>query len=214
MTEPEWLGCTDPILMLEFLRGKATNRKLRLVACAVCRSIWDLLIDKRSREAIEVAERFADGKCREENVASSVDAACDAAHEVSMSEHNVKEAASRAADAAVWCASIYYSGAVEYAITNVEVAARMTAAGSRTGLVRDIIFNPFHAVTLDPAWLTSKVKTLAQAIYDDRAFNAMPILGDALEEAGCTNPDILNHCRRPGPHVRGCWVVDLLLGKE
>jgi hypothetical protein len=78
----------------------------------------------------------------------------------------------------------------------------------------DIFGNPFRPVTLDPACLSPNVKGLAQAIYDDRAFNGMPILGDALEEAGCTNQDILSHCRGPGPHVRGCWVVDLVLGKE
>lgn len=61
---------------------------------------------------------------------------------------------------------------------------------------------------------TPKVKTLAQAIYDDRTFDRMPELADALAEAGCTNQDLLRHCRGPGPHVRGCWVVDLVLGKE
>ncbi len=81
-------------------------------------------------------------------------------------------------------------------------------------LVRDIIGNPFHPITLDPAWLTPKVVHLAQQIYDNRAFVRLPALADALEEAGCDNPEILNHCRGPGPHVRGCWVVDAVLGKE
>jgi len=67
---------------------------------------------------------------------------------------------------------------------------------------------------LAPAWLTSTVTSLAQSIYQERAFDRLPILADALEDSGCTNPDILNHCRQPGEHVRGCWVVDLLLGKE
>ena len=62
--------------------------------------------------------------------------------------------------------------------------------------------------------LTPKVKTLAQAIYDDRAFERIPELADALAEAGCSNADILDHCRKPGEHVRGCWVVDLVLGKQ
>ncbi|SRR5579871_339609 len=67
---------------------------------------------------------------------------------------------------------------------------------------------------MNPAWQSSNVVSLAQAIYDERAFNRMPILADALEDAGCTNADVLNHCRKPGEHVRGCWVVDLLLGKQ
>jgi hypothetical protein len=69
-------------------------------------------------------------------------------------------------------------------------------------------------VTVEQSWLTSNVTALAQSIYDERAFDRLPILANALEDAGCDNADILNHCRQPGEHVRGCWVVDLLLGKE
>jgi hypothetical protein len=79
-------------------------------------------------------------------------------------------------------------------------------------LFRDIFGNPFRPVSLDPAWLTSTVVLLAKGIYDDRAFDRLPILADALQDAGCDNDDILGHCRGPGPHVRGCWVVDLVLG--
>ena len=80
-------------------------------------------------------------------------------------------------------------------------------------LVRDI-FNPFRPIRLNPTWQTPEVVSRAQAIYDDRAFDRLPILADALEEAGCHRPDILTHCRQPGEHVRGCWVLDLLLGKS
>jgi hypothetical protein len=85
---------------------------------------------------------------------------------------------------------------------------------SQAIVVRDIFGNPFRPVTLNPAWRTSNVSALAQSIYDDRAFDRLPILADALEDAGCDNADILNHCRQPGEHVRGCWVVDLVLEKE
>jgi hypothetical protein len=85
-------------------------------------------------------------------------------------------------------------------------------------LLRDIFsLRPFQPAKLSPPWLTmdgSNPRKLAQTIYDERSFDRLPILADALEEAGCTDPDILAHCRGPGPHVRGCWVVDLLLGKE
>jgi hypothetical protein len=81
-------------------------------------------------------------------------------------------------------------------------------------LLHDILGNPFCPVSIDPAWLTSNVTALAQTIYDERAFERMPILGDALEDAGCTNADILEHCRSGGEHVRGCWVVDLVLGRS
>jgi hypothetical protein len=84
-------------------------------------------------------------------------------------------------------------------------------------ILRDIFGNPFRPITINPAWLSwneGTIPKIAQAIYDERAFDRMPILADALEEAGCTNADILSHCRQPGEHVRGCWVVDLILGKE
>lgn len=81
-------------------------------------------------------------------------------------------------------------------------------------LRHDIFGNPFRPVELDPRWITSTVFDISQAIYQERAFDKMPILADALMDAGCDSEEILNHCRGDGPHVRGCWVVDLLLGKE
>jgi hypothetical protein len=81
-------------------------------------------------------------------------------------------------------------------------------------IFRDIFGNPFRPIALDPRWLTASVVDLARAVYDERAFERMPILADALMDGGCDNDDIFNHCRGGGPHVRGCWVVDLLLGNE
>ncbi len=81
-------------------------------------------------------------------------------------------------------------------------------------MLRCIFGNPFRPVTCDPAWLTSAVTSLAQAIYNGTTFDRLPILADALEDAGCTNADLLNHCRQPGVHVKGCWALDLLLGRE
>jgi hypothetical protein len=86
-----------------------------------------------------------------------------------------------------------------------------------TSFLRDIFGNPFRSFPFDPTWLLwndSVVVRIAQDIYDQRGFDRLPILADALEEAGCHDPDILAHCRQPGEHARGCWVVDLLLGKE
>src|SRR5262249_54964478 len=81
-------------------------------------------------------------------------------------------------------------------------------------ILRDIFGRrPLRPVTINPAWRTSNVTALAQSIYDDRAFDRLPILADALEDAGCDNADVLNHCRQPGEHVRGCWVLDLILDK-
>ena len=81
-------------------------------------------------------------------------------------------------------------------------------------LVRDLFSNPFCPIAFDPRWRTSDAIGLARAIYDDRAFDRLPILTDALIDAGCDDEQVLAHCRSDGPHVRGCWVVDLVLGRE
>jgi hypothetical protein len=84
----------------------------------------------------------------------------------------------------------------------------------QAGLARCIFGNPFRPAVFNPAWRTETVVSLARQTYESREFEVMPILGDALQDAGCEDEDILNHCRGPGPHVRGCWVVDLVLGKS
>jgi hypothetical protein len=74
--------------------------------------------------------------------------------------------------------------------------------------------NPFRPITFDPAWRTPAALSLARSMYEERRFEEMPLLGDALEEAGCRDEAILAHCRGPNTHARGCWLVDLLLGKQ
>jgi len=91
---------------------------------------------------------------------------------------------------------------------------RETEQSNRCDLLRDIFGNPFRPVTPDPRWLTSTVIDLARTIYEERQWERMPILADALMDAGCDSEEVINHCRGPGPHVRGCFVVDLLLGKS
>ena len=88
---------------------------------------------------------------------------------------------------------------------------------SQCCLLRDIFGNPFRPASISLSWLAwndGAIFKMAQAIYDARAFDRLSLLADALEDAGCTDADILSHCRTPGEHVRGCWVVDLLLGKS
>jgi hypothetical protein len=236
MTEAEWLACTEPTPMLEYLRGKANDRKLRLFACASCRHIWHLLTDPRSREAVEVSEHFADHSASPETVSCAIQAAQAAALRADAAllycrsdrrQHLAAHAHSLAAHLArATIASGYYDGFFGHIIG---AGQANWAASNETGgggiepkemspviraLTHDIFGNPFRPVTIDRTCLTSTVTNLAQAIYDERSYERMPILADALEDAGCTNQDILAHCRKPGEHVRGCWVVDLLLGKE
>jgi hypothetical protein len=99
-------------------------------------------------------------------------------------------------------------------IQRVEVEADAQHNATQSNVLRDIFGNPFGPVALDPRWLTSSVLDLARSIYDERAFERLPILADALMDAVCDNDDLLSHCRSEGTHVRGCWVVDLILGKE
>lgn len=93
-------------------------------------------------------------------------------------------------------------------------SSRLPESEQFVTIFHDIFGNPFRPVTINPRWLTETVVALATGIYSERAFDRMPILADALEDAGCDHADILDHCRSNGPHVRGCWVVDLLLGKS
>jgi hypothetical protein len=87
-------------------------------------------------------------------------------------------------------------------------------AVEQIALLRDLFGNPFRPVALDPAWLTSDVLALTRGIYEEKAFDRMPILADALQDSGCASEDVLAHCRDVNAgHVRGCWVLDLLLDK-
>jgi hypothetical protein len=114
-------------------------------------------------------------------------------------------------DSAGWVA---YSAARAISLSVEDDKLYLCELGAHCELARDIFGNPFRPATLDPSWRTSTVLALAQGIYEERAFDRMPILADALEDGGCSDPQILNHCRGPGPHVRGCFVIDLILGKE
>ncbi|WP_227254383.1 hypothetical protein [Frigoriglobus tundricola] len=95
-----------------------------------------------------------------------------------------------------------------------ERAARGKELAAQTGLIRDIFGNPFRPVAFSPSWRTDTAVALARQMYESRDFGAMPILADALQDAGCENTDILAHCRIPGLHVRGCWVLDAVLNKQ
>jgi hypothetical protein len=237
MTESEWLACSDPQKMLEWLRhaGTASDRKLRLFAVACCRRIWPLLMDEQSRRAVEAAELYAEGQMPRTQLESVWDAAG-----VGSAGHAVDGAA---ADDALWGAEWAARNAAEVtrdarlseqlreelgkgavvsegwpafkAWMDRREALHSGERAAQAALLRCLFGNPSRpSAPPDPAWLTVEAVTLARAIYDKRSFDRIPEVGDALQEAGCCDPDILGHCRGPGPHVRGCWVVDLILGKS
>ncbi|OAI50593.1 hypothetical protein AYO44_17685, partial [Planctomycetaceae bacterium SCGC AG-212-F19] len=193
--------------------GKVSDRKLRLFAVACCQQIWDRVTDERSRTSVAVAERFADGLATPTELLR----ACHAAFDVSTALAGTGGATWAAASA---CASTSHPDIALRIRGNGGIAwtaAYRAKSGPRLRqceLLRDIVANPFRPVTVDPIWLTSNVAALAKRFYDERAFDSLPILADALEDAGCTNADVLGHCRVDGVHVRGCWLIDLLLQKE
>jgi hypothetical protein len=227
MKEGNWLAAKDPQPLLDFLRGRASDRKLRLFAVACCREVWDLL-DAAGRAALEVAERYADGEATRIQATEATAVALGAerttgkaAKAVYWATKNVirdtlrnvcEAAAEAAAGAAVQKApAAGRDRGVAWEQTYIAAAAR------QADLVRESFGNPFRPLAVDPAWLAwggGIVGRLAQGAYEARAFDRLPVLADALEEAGCTDTAILEHCRSGGRHVRGCWVVDALCARE
>lgn len=218
MTEVAWLNGTDPKPMLEFLDGKLSDRKARLFAVACCRRAWHLLVDQRSRQAVEVAERFADGLATDQEL---VDASTDAWQFTLHLVHD-DQAYSHLDNNTLNAADIPAFAAEEVVAPLRVITAAQRALGVPEGeaqaeVLRCIFGNPFRHVAIDATWRYWEAGTIgkiAQGIYDDRAFERLPILADALEEAGCTNTHLLQHCRSEGLHSWGCWPVDLLLEKS
>ncbi len=191
MTEAEWLACTDPDAMLAFMEDKTSARRFRLYQCAVLRTYWSVL-EPFEQQAIEETERHFD-----------------------TSNGSRRPAAKRRAN----------KHEREESMGNwVEEFSLIGSSSEGLALLRCIFVNPFRSVVISPAvlaWNDRTVVRLAQAAYEERHLPAgtldtgrLAVLADALEEAGCTDADILGHLRGPGPHVRGCWPVDLLLGKS
>jgi hypothetical protein len=197
MTNAEWASSSSPDEMLEslFARRKPSSRKLRLFVCACCRHVPELLTDERARPTVDVVERFADALATGAELSKALDVHWSVPHSRVLRQLTPAHALSvRSA-----IASVALDG----------VAERQHQAH----LIRCIFDSIYRPVVLEPAWLSSDVVALAQGIYGDKAFDRMPILADALQDAGCENEAILSHCRGDGPHVRGCWVIDALLGK-
>lgn len=229
MTEAEWLASTDIYKMLEYLRGKVSDRKLRLFAVACCYRPYYFIPDERQRRAILLAERMADEWVDENEWREAHQAVYDLWQTVCAMSLATQSKAPRGtpevekmmdadmATAAGW-AILEDAWEAAYQVTGVEWdEAHIDEPDQQLALLRDIFGNPLRTIAIAPASLRRNdalLVSLAQRFYAARDFRDMPILADALDEAGCTDADILNHCRLPGEHVRGCWVVDSILGKS
>jgi hypothetical protein len=209
MTQAEWLACGDPVQLLAAVADSGSQRRLRLFACGCCRALELTPVAQAGARVVEVAERHADARATDDELR----AAHEAAEEVEPTSMNERPwnyvcllcyghlyiAEPRAREAAGLLA--------EAALQTPE--SRVTACA----VLRDIFANPSRAPTFSPSWRSDTAVALAAQMYEARDFSAMPILADALQDAGCDIAEILDHCRGPEPHVRGCWMVDLVLGK-
>jgi len=243
MTEDEWLECADVSELVQVKGERSqrnvpctTNeRKLRLFACACCRHIWHLLIDPRSRAAVLVGEQIADGEATTSQRAAALRLARDASSDIDAAHWNadwdsLKTPSLPAASAALLTVvegdtqfdpdTPYLPDADQIALDCRRAvalaggpAAVQAEAASQVAMFHDIMGNPFRPVQIDRSSLTDEVLQLALSIYTGRRFDRLPELSKTLERVGCTNREILDHCGKPGLHVRGCWVIDLLLGK-
>jgi hypothetical protein len=227
MTEQEWLASREPRAMLAFLlgRGKATDRKVRLFGCACCRLIWDLLPDPRNRDMVLAIEDHPDGSFSDPDLDEAISAS--SLRECELSSNPV-----------YWVAK--YLGRGFYKMTagtsalTVALKAAATVPGGlareahmaeQADRLRDILgtlsFRPLPP--LPPAvlaWHDGTIPRIAEGIYEDRKLpegtldnGRLAILADALLDAGCQDEALMQHCREPDVHVRGCWAVDLVLGK-
>ncbi len=213
MTTDEWDATDDWRAMLGQFPGIDGSRKLRLWAVAVCRHI----LDRHARDPIspghyesaftglakvaggfaDIAELFADGRVsRRELTANPLH---------SGGPWNVFRVP-------LWLSRLN-AHHIGHTFANFIGEFLVPTDREAADLLRDIFGNPFRPVAFDPRWRCESAVALARTAYESRNFTLLPILADALEEAGCDHADILAHCRGPGPHVRGCWVVDGVLGK-
>jgi hypothetical protein len=195
----------DDVALWDYLRrGGFSKRQQRLAACAFCRRGWATLTDPRSRHAVEVAERYADSPGVSITLAELRSARIGAYYAARQSQTDGARLA-------------HYVVADEAAVA-MEHAAHFALSSRGTapsGWLRDLLGPPSEPADIQPAWLSWNdgiVLKLARAIYDEHTFDRLPVLADALEEAGCTDAVLLDHCRHPGEHARGCWLVDLLTG--
>jgi hypothetical protein len=229
MTEADWWAATDPDRLIDwlFFDARAADRKLRLFSVACCESLRHHVRDPGVLAALGLAEAFADGRIDAAALATAHTAAWGNFH-ARHSRYDVSPAEVSGAEAVCLYPTAQdphrdrdryredddapYALLIAYFIDHPRAKAHFPRL---VRLLHDVFGPlPFREVAVGPGWLTSDVVSLARGIYDEKAFDRMPILADALQDAGCDNDEVLTHCRREGwEHVRGCWVIDLLLGR-
>jgi hypothetical protein len=234
-----WDRCDNLWLFGEFFADESycheppPDRKFRLMVVAALRAVWEHLSDPRSRAAVEASEEYAD--TQEPTLLTRAEQDAEAASKEVAEPWDANDAAKCLAHLTAWMA--WQSLDPDFnsdpgcppwveTVTNLETddipgRTRTQAAALHLRLFRDIFGNPFRHISIKADWLTPTVTSLAVAAYEERSLPSgelesarLGVLADALEDAGCDNANILTHLRGPGPHVRGCWAVDLLTGRS
>jgi hypothetical protein len=227
MTEAEWHATDDLEQMLALLsqqsaQREVSSRKLRLLKTGCLRAVWKSLAIKPIRQALIAAELFADG-CLSKDELKSANRNGIVAFLRTSDRHGKRTSK----NPELLVKLLRMGMAVDSAQESIDLRS-LNGIGNWKDLrmsdpvlhplgpvlLRCVVGNPFRPVAFDPRWRTADVTALARGIYEERAFDRLPLLADALMDAGCDSDDALTHCRSDGPHVRGCWVVDLVLGKE
>lgn len=236
MKEAAWFACQEIEKLLRWLprlQPAPSARKLRLYCTGICRRLWPQL-PELCREAVATAEAFADGSATLEHL-TAAHAAARRKHGRSLPVHvlaemdlarmtrvQVERHGWEATDGATRPARAVPNKTVKAVLLSATIGGgheNLFRTGPETlaflaAVLHDVLGNPFRPAILDPASRTTTVIGMAQAIYQERSFDRLPILADALEEAGCTNGDLLGHCRGGGHHVRGCWALDAVLDRS
>jgi hypothetical protein len=215
MTESDWLQCTNPWVMFPVLGSRAGDRKNRLLLCACCRHCLDVLTEPVPAvlvDAVALAERYADGLAGAEQLVSVQTAVVAGLQDQSEQAYYFAEAMYPLGYSEPL---LFPAMSVDFLIQAVESDGGRGASvrAGQCRLLREIFGNPFRPDRFDSRWRSTDAVAIAREIDAAQTYQSMPILGDALEDAGCDHRDILDHCRHPSEHVRGCWVVDLVLEK-
>jgi hypothetical protein len=205
LTEDHWLRSGDPRLMEEFLGERGTQRRWQLFACLCCWRVLPML-DERGRNAVSVAERQAEGLATLEEIREAR-AEAHAAVIAAWRPGNDRSLA-HAANAALFALS-----SPRRAYSHIPRSPGPGESLAQCQLMRELFGNPFRPFFLEPAWRTPTVLTIASQVYERESFEELPVLGDALEDAGCDDQQVLGHLRAATTHYRGCWALDAVLDK-
>ena len=214
MTEAEWLTSDDPAYLLDCCDNESQcERKLRLLVVGLFRRLWAGSAAPECLRSIEAAERFSDGQITGAVFRRERD-------RIIRYSRTLKRWPDKEAGLARICVAATRQGrpACGQLIAGIQNCLGLSPDDPADyvklcDLFRCVFGNPFRPIAFDPAWRTSTVLGLASSIYESHSFHNLPVLADALEDAGCTDESLLGHLRGGGVHVRGCFALDFCLNK-